>query len=64
MAPAPAMVSEDFSFYLNDREGAMFWLGLGEDWPKLHTPQFDFNEEALKTGILMFCLIALNYTGE
>ncbi|MCJ8328916.1 MAG: amidohydrolase [Lentisphaeria bacterium] len=64
LAPAPAMVSEDFSFYLNDREGAMFWLGLGEDWPKLHTPQFDFNEEALKTGILMFCLIALNYTGE
>ncbi len=60
-AAEPAMVAEDFAFYLQDRDGAMFWLGLGEDWPKLHTPVFDFNEAALSTGILMFCLIALEY---
>ncbi len=59
--PGPVMTSEDFAFYLRDRPGAMFWLGLGEKQPSLHNPAFDFNDDALETGILTFCLIALNY---
>ncbi|MFT5126477.1 MAG: amidohydrolase [Rhodothermales bacterium] len=56
----PSLAMEDFAFYLPGREGAMFWLGLGEDYPSLHSPKFDFNDEVLATGILMFCLLALH----
>ncbi len=59
--PGPTMVSEDFAFYLQNRAGAMFWLGLGEEQPGLHSPFFDFNDEAIPNAILAFCLIALNY---
>jgi amidohydrolase len=54
-----SLAMEDFAFYLPGREGAMFWLGLGEDYPSLHSPDFDFNDDCLGTGILMFCLLAL-----
>jgi amidohydrolase len=57
----PSMVNEDFAFYLEGREGAMFLLGLGEDSPPLHSPRFDFNDQALENGILMMTLLALNY---
>ena len=57
----PVKTAEDFAFYLNACGGAMFWLGLGEDWPKLHTATFNFNEEALVKGISMFCHLALSY---
>lgn len=59
--PKPVMAAEDFAFYLKDRPGAMFWLGLGEEQPSLHNPAFDFNDDALENGILTFCLIALNH---
>jgi metal-dependent amidase/aminoacylase/carboxypeptidase family protein len=54
-----SLAMEDFAFYLPGREGAMFWLGLGEDYPSLHSPNFDFNDDVLATGILMFCQLAL-----
>ena len=57
----PSMGAEDFAFYLDGREGAMFRLGMGEGSPGVHTPRFDFNDEALGTGILMLSLIALEY---
>lgn len=58
-AAKPLMVSEDFAYYLQDRPGAMFFLGIGEDRPPLHTSRFDFNDDALEAGILLMCLIAL-----
>lgn len=60
-AKEPTMGAEDFAFFLRDRPGAMFRLGLGEDWPSLHRPDFDFNDAAIEAGILTFCLIALEY---
>ncbi len=57
----PSMGAEDFAFYLPGREGGMFRLGLGVDRPKLHTPQFDFNDAALANGMLMHCMLALRY---
>lgn len=63
-AERPSMGNEDFAYYLQGREGAMMWLGLGEDYPSLHSPRFDFNDNVLETGILMFCLIALSYKQE
>ena len=45
------MVSEDFAYYIDGREGAMFFLGLGEHHSPLHTSTFDFNDAVLPAGI-------------
>jgi amidohydrolase len=55
-----SMGAEDFAFYLDGRDGALFRLGMGEGSPGVHTPRFDFNDDALEAGILMFSLIALS----
>jgi hippurate hydrolase len=52
-APAPSMGSEDFAFMLMKRPGSYIWLGTGrgrDDQP-LHSPHFDFNDEALPHGV-------------
>lgn len=48
----PAMAAEDFAYYIKDYPGAMFRLGMGENSPSLHHPSFDFNDNALRNGIL------------
>jgi len=53
------MGCEDFAYYLRGREGLMFRLGVGEDATPLHSPQFDFNDGALRNGIVMMCLLAM-----
>jgi metal-dependent amidase/aminoacylase/carboxypeptidase family protein len=58
-APRHAMTAEDFAFYLDKIPGCMFRLGAGQQWAPLHAATFDFNDEILKTGILMFCALAL-----
>jgi hippurate hydrolase len=52
----PSMGSEDFSFMLQARPGAMLWLGngRGEDGCFLHNPRYDFNDEAMPVGISFF----------
>jgi amidohydrolase len=52
----PVMGSEDFSYYIDNNAGAMFFLGMGEDSAALHSSTFDFNDKALKNGILFFVL--------
>ena len=54
-----SMAMEDFACYLVDREGAMGWLGLGEDQPALHSPVFDFPDAVLAEGITTLCMLAL-----
>lgn len=54
--PQPTMLSEDFSYYLERVPGVFFKLGVGTGIP-LHTPEFDFDERALMTGVK--ALIAL-----
>jgi len=56
----PAMAAEDFAYYIEDHPGAMFRLGMGEDSPSLHHPEFDFNDDALKNGILFLVSAALH----
>jgi metal-dependent amidase/aminoacylase/carboxypeptidase family protein len=46
------MGAEDFAYYLEQHPGAMFFLGMGEESPQLHSNCFDFNDEALEQGIL------------
>jgi amidohydrolase len=62
VAPHPAFTSEDFAFMLRERPGAYLWLGQGRkpgqpDAP-LHHPAYDFNDEALASGISWFVAVA------
>ena len=34
-------------------------LGLGEDWPGLHSAEFDFNDRAIEAGITVMSALAL-----
>jgi hippurate hydrolase len=54
----PVMSSEDFSYYISGHPGGMFFLGMGEDSPGLHTNTFDFNDQALKNGIKFLVISA------
>ncbi|MBX7059237.1 MAG: amidohydrolase [Leptospirales bacterium] len=51
--PPPSMGSEDFSYFLQQRPGCYIWLGTGggPNTPGLHSPHYDFNDEALEIGI-------------
>ncbi|WP_321345437.1 amidohydrolase [Breoghania sp.] len=44
------MGSEDFSYMLEKRPGALIWLGNG-DSAALHNPAFDFNDDAIIHGL-------------
>ncbi len=60
----PSMGAEDFAFYLEKIPGAFFWLGLqpeGEDFPSLHHPRFDFNDDVIPRAIRLHCEIARQY---
>jgi len=45
----PRMAAEDFAFMLNERPGALIWVGNG-DSANLHHPAYDFNDEAIPVG--------------
>jgi amidohydrolase len=61
--PHPCMGGEDFSYYCNEVPSCFFFLGLLPDgetsMPSLHQPTFNFNDDALATGIELFCRLAL-----
>lgn len=57
-----SMGSEDFGHYLAHVPGLLFRLGMGLDSPELHNPRFDFNDEALESGITMLTGLALGVT--
>ncbi len=51
---APSMASEDFAYYLQRVPGAILWLGTqwtDGDTPPLHSPRYDFNDDALAVGM-------------
>ncbi len=54
----PTMGAEDFAIYLEHAPGAMLFLGLGERSP-VHTPTFDFCDDALPIGVELMTRIAL-----
>lgn len=57
----PVMGAEDFSFYGAHVPACFFCLGLAqgdEPHPLVHTPQFDFNDDAIILGIRAFCALA------
>lgn len=56
------MGGEDFSFYGYEIPACFFQLGLvpegQETVPSVHTPYFDFNDEAIATGMTLFIALA------
>jgi metal-dependent amidase/aminoacylase/carboxypeptidase family protein len=60
----PSMGSEDFGYYIEHLPGLLFRLGLGLDHPGLHQAHFDFNDQALRTGMLMMAGLALKISKE
>ncbi len=55
--PEAIRASEDFGFYTKQIHGAIFYIGNGEDYPAIHTPEYDFNDEILETAVDMFMKI-------
>lgn len=55
MKPAePFRWSEDFGYYLQKVPGAFFGIGDGEDWPQLHTEEYEFPDEIIETALKMW----------
>ena len=62
--PRPSMGSEDFAFYGKHVPAAMFRLGCVSDQvggTGLHTPTFDFDEEALRYGMKVMARSAISW---
>jgi amidohydrolase len=60
--PDPVMGGEDFAFYGQVVPACFFVLGLipqGGSIADLHQPTFDFNDDAIATGVELFCRLAL-----
>ncbi|MFG0283592.1 MAG: M20 family metallopeptidase [Phycisphaerales bacterium JB039] len=61
----PTMGGEDFSYYGERIPACFFFLGVvpdGQDpltHPQLHQPDYDFNDDALATGVELMCRLAL-----
>ncbi|WP_426350137.1 M20 metallopeptidase family protein [Alloiococcus sp. CFN-8] len=58
----PNMTAEDFSFYLQERDGAMLWLGSKDEAynKPLHHESFDFHEEeVMRKGIALLYALGI-----
>ena len=52
----PLTASEDFSYFLENRPGCFYMLGIkrpGENY-SLHTSHFDYNDSMIASGALLF----------
>jgi len=58
--PTPEMGSEDFAFMLQAKPGCYVWLGAGQgpETPNIHSPQYDFNDDALAIGASYWMTLA------
>ncbi len=60
----PSMGGEDFSYYLQKVPGTLFRLGVfskENHTASLHTAGFDFNDEAIRTGMLMLTGVVFKF---
>jgi len=58
--PTPSMGAEDFAFMLQEKPGCYVWLGNGsaDNGRNLHSPHYDFNDDALPTGVSYWVSLA------
>jgi len=50
----PFTWGEDFGLFTQKYPGAMFGIGSGTDSPALHNPDYDFPDDIIPTGVLLF----------
>lgn len=64
LAETPVMGGEDFAYYAEHVPACFYFLGLRAEGaaghPELHTPRFDFNDDAIATGVEMMARLALS----
>jgi amidohydrolase len=46
--------SEDYGHYLKLTKGAMCYIGNGEDYPQVHTFEYDFRDDIIETAVELF----------
>ena len=46
--------SEDFGEYLKHTKGAIYYIGNGEDYPPVHTFDYDFRDDIIETAVELF----------
>ena len=52
--PEAIRASEDFGWYVKQVPGAIFYVGNGEDYPAVHTTDYDFNDRILSAAVDIF----------
>lgn len=50
--------SEDFGWYSDYAPSLFFFIGVGEEYPSIHTELYEFPDELIETGVDVFNLIA------
>jgi amidohydrolase len=55
----PFRWSEDFGWFTRRYRGVLFGLGAGKDHPALHSPDYDFPDEIIGTGVRMLSSVCL-----
>ena len=53
----PFKWGEDFGYFTGRCKGVFFGLGAGEDCPALHNPDYDFPDELIEPGVVLFRMI-------
>lgn len=46
--------SEDFGHYLKETKGAICYIGNGENYPHVHTNNYDFPDQIIETAVELF----------
>ncbi|MHB8170890.1 MAG: M20 metallopeptidase family protein [Thermincolia bacterium] len=65
--PRPIMGGEDFAYFAQKAPGCFFFLGAarqGEVMYPWHHPKFNLDEEALPTGVAVFCQTVVDFLAE
>ena len=61
----PVMGSEDFAFFSQRVPSTFYCLGVRpvdvDDYPQLHSPNYDFSDEAIPVGVSMHCALASHF---
>ena len=55
------MGAEDFGWMLKEREGCYILMGIGENRPMLHHPQYDFEDQAIPLGASYWSKLSENF---
>ncbi|MBB4188050.1 metal-dependent amidase/aminoacylase/carboxypeptidase family protein [Sinorhizobium terangae] len=59
----PMKASEDFGLFGRVAPSAMFFLGAGENHPRLHNPDYDFPDALIGIGARVFMRAIRNLVG-